>query len=340
MEFFMLHYIHRVDINNVGDMFCGYYKYFYSDLNKYNLMIHDINCPDFNKIYKDDTVIFGGGGLIDCLDLWNYNINTILNKTNNIIFWALGHNKHYNQNINIEIDFDKVNMLSIRDYKHESGFRYVPCASCMIPYLKMKEDIKREIGIISHKNYIIENNEYDIITNSKNIYEIIDFIRTSKVIITNSYHSIYWATLMKRKVITMGILHSNKFDYFKYPPQKYSGDIIDDINEAKIYKSALDESIDLTLNYFNEIKNYLKETQSNLFNISYDLTEKYYNDFQVYKSFNNYVEDKNNKLENIYKELNDKYNNIVSVFNEVVDSIVWWIPIRKCRDGFRNKFNI
>ena len=116
---------------------------------------------------------------------------------------------------------------------------------------------------------------------------------------------------MKRKVITIGYLHSNKFEYFKYPLQKYSGNIINDINEAKIYENALDESIDLTLNYFNEIKNYLKETQSNLYNINYDLTEKYYNDFQIWESFNNYIEDKNNKLESMYKELNDKYNNIV-----------------------------
>ena len=95
-------------------------------------------------------------------------------------------------------------------------------------------------------------------------------------------------------------------------------------------------------NYFNEIKNYLKETQSNLFNINYDLTEEYYNDFQVYKSFSNYIQsvdnDINNKLESMYKELNDKYNNIVSVFNEVIDKIAWWIPIIKCRYGFRNKF--
>ena len=86
---------------------------------------------------------------------------------------------------------------------------------------------------------------------------------------------------MKRKVITMGILHSNKFNYFKYPPQKYTGDIINDINKSKIYEHALDENIDLTINYFNEIKNYLKETQSKLFNINYDLNEKYYNDFKV-----------------------------------------------------------
>ena len=97
---------------------------------------------------------------------------------------------------------------------------------------------------------------------------------------------------MKRKVITMGILHSNKFNYFKYPPQKYSDDIINDINEAKIYELALDESIDLTINYFKEIKNYLKEKQSKLFNINYNLNEKYYNDFQVHESFNNYIEDK------------------------------------------------
>ena len=171
---------------------------------------------------------------------------------------------------------------------------------------------------------------------------------------------------MKRKVITMGILHSNKFEYFKYPPQKYSGNIIDDINKAKIYEEALDESIDLTLNYFNEIKNYLKETQSNLYNINYDLTKKYYNDFKVWESFNNYIEavdnginnkleelndkynniiqsvdnDINDKLENMYKELNDKHNNIVSVFNEVIDKIAWWIPFKKFRNKFREKFRI
>lgn len=59
---------------------------------------------------------------------------------------------------------------------------------------------------------------------------------------------------MKRKIITIGILHSNKFNYFKYQPQKYSGNIVDDISKSKIYESALDESIDLTINYFNEIK--------------------------------------------------------------------------------------
>ena len=39
----------------------------------------------------------------------------------------------------------------------------------------------------------------------------------------------------------MGILYSNKFNYFKYTPQKYSGNIIKDIYNSKIYEFALDE---------------------------------------------------------------------------------------------------
>ena len=54
-------------------------------------------------------------------------------------------------------------------------------------------------------------------------------------------YRIYCATLIKIKVITMEYLHSNKFNYFKYTPQKYSGNIIKDIYNSKIYKFALDE---------------------------------------------------------------------------------------------------
>mgnify|MGYP004499460037 CR=1 FL=1 len=77
---------------------------------------------------------------------------------------------------------------------------------------------------------------------------------------------------MKRKVITIRYLHSNKFNYIKYTTKEYTGDIINDINKAKIYKSAFEKIIDLIPNYFNEIKNYLEKTQNNLYNINYYLT--------------------------------------------------------------------
>ena len=42
----------------------------------------------------------------------------------------------------------------------------------------------------------------------------------------------------------------------------------------------------------------------------------------------------------MYKELNDKYNNLVSVFNEIIDSLAWWIPFKKFRSKFREKFKV
>ena len=65
-----------------------------------------------------------------------------------------------------------------------------------------------------------------------------------------------------------------------------------------------------------------------------ELNDKYNN---IIQSVDN---DINGKLENMYKELNDKYNNIVLVFNEVIDKIAWWIPIKKLRERFRDKFRI
>lgn len=43
---------------------------------------------------------------------------------------------------------------------------------------------------------------------------------------------------MERKVITMGYLHSNKFEYLKYSPKKYTGDIILIINQYFKYYQA------------------------------------------------------------------------------------------------------
>ena len=41
----------------------------------------------------------------------------------------------------------------------------------------------------------------------------------------------------------------------------------------------------------------------------------------------------------MYKELNDKYNNIVSVFNEVIDKIAWWIPITNLGISLEKNFS-
>ena len=259
----MLHYIHRLDYLNTGDLQCGYYKYF-DKLYKFNMHIHDIENVNIDLISKNDSIIIGGGGLLDAWDKWNNYINEISNISNNVIIWSAGFNDMYDvKKVDNNINFSKIKLISIRDYNHKSGFQYVPCATCMLPYLKIKNDIKREIGIISHYHYKLNYGNYDTIYNSDNIYNIFRFIAQSEVIISNSYHAIYWSTLMNKRVILM-YETSTRFDNYKYPPQKFTGDIYNDINNSKIYDFAMDEAIDLSINYFNNILKNLNYNEQKL----------------------------------------------------------------------------
>lgn len=201
----MLHYIHLVDYNNTGDRLCGYYNFF-QELYKYDIHIHNIININFNIIKKSDTVIIGGGGLLDNCEAFNRDINRILDLSDNVIFWSVGFHIWSQEiqemtplKIEKNIRLNNAKLLSIRDYNHESKIRYVPCATCMIPYFDSNYRlIKRDIGVINH--YSFQNSfDYETITNSSSIETIINFILTSNIILTNSYHAAYWATLMKKK---------------------------------------------------------------------------------------------------------------------------------------------
>ena len=60
-----------------------------------------------------------------------------------------------------------------------------------------------------------------------------------------------------------------------------------------------------------------------------DLVDKFINIMLVNKKF--FINDKN-----LIESINDKLDRL----NKIVDTLAWWIPIRKWRDNFRNKFKI
>lgn len=138
-------------------------------------------------------MIIGGGGLFQQCEAWNRDINEILNKCKHVISWGCGINSHYNKNIQEQIDFKKFLLLSVRDYEcdYVDYVEYVPCVSCLNEDLSKKYEEIRNIGIVEHKEYPICEFEYERIDNSCSIDTIINFIDSSRVIITNTYHVAY-----------------------------------------------------------------------------------------------------------------------------------------------------
>jgi len=223
------------------------------------------------NIERGNLYIIGGGGLLDT----NTNSNRVfmsLPDKNKYVLWGAGTNRLILDNVNWVYGDDEINpeidqlsnftLVGRRDFNMDGlQYDYVPCASCKIEELRMERPIRRRIGILDHVTFHNSPLTYERMNMDLKLYSInniLEFIASSKVIVTSSYHGMYWATLMKKKVI-VGIDWSTKFHYFKYPPVLFSGDIEKDIKECKIYPESLEESIQANDNFYNKILEKVKQ---------------------------------------------------------------------------------
>lgn len=232
-----LHIIHRIDKTNTGDMVSNCSEYY--SFEDYKIVKHDIYSPDFTAIKKNDPIILSGGGLLNCLEIWNKNINKLLELSENVFGWGIGFNRHHNTNISTRINLSKFKLLGIRDYKqsYESNTRYVPCSSCNLPLFKYEYKIQRNIGVIEHHhNKIRLKEKYDKINNELNIDDIIKFIGESNIIITNTYHALYFSALLNKKCILYNSF-SEKFNHTKFHYINYKNNMELNENNKKLNKT-------------------------------------------------------------------------------------------------------
>lgn len=254
-----LHIIHRIDKTNTGDMVSNCSEYY--SFENYQIIKHDIYSPDFASIKKNDPIILSGGGLLNCLENWNKNINKLLELSENVFGWGIGFNKHHNNHIKTKINLSKFKLLGIRDYKqsYESNTRYLPCSSCNLPQLKYEYKIQRNIGIIEHHhNKIILKEKYDKINNELNIDDIIKFIGESNIIITNTYHALYFSALLNKKCILYNSFsekfNHTKFHYINYKNNMELNENNNMLNETQtLNKELLQNSIKINDIFYSDI---------------------------------------------------------------------------------------
>jgi hypothetical protein len=260
-----VHFIRCIDIFNAGDLNCGPDGYFKEFSDNYICFFHSVKNINFNIIKPDDWIIIGGGGVLECNNIYQDSIVKLLSISNRVISWGAGHNKHdewtpWRGEINNIIDYNKFYLLAVRDWNYQ-GQRYCPCVSCMMDGLDKEYKIERKIGIVEHHNFPITEFPYNRISNSRSVNDILKFIGGSEIIITNTYHGAYWSILMNKKVIVYN-KWSSKFEYFKYPVVQYSGDLDEDVKRATNHPHALHESRELNIQLRNEIIEAIAESNT------------------------------------------------------------------------------
>jgi hypothetical protein len=246
-----IHFVSAFDKRNTGDWVASPLNYYYGFFKQYSVIAHDISTVHWEEIYKDDIVIIGGGGMLDLCDEWNTTINKLTEVCENVVVWGAGFNSYYDEKISIPLETERFKLCGVRDF-NLPGLEWLPCVTCKLPELDKKLPTQRHIGVISHhKNSLPGFTQYERITNGRNIDAIIDFISSSDIIISNSYHALYFTMLMRKKAVCSNKF-STRFENFKYKPAYYSGDIEADAEKARVYDR--EEARKLNDKFFESVK--------------------------------------------------------------------------------------
>ena len=97
-----------------------------------------------------------------------------------------------------------------------------------------------------------------MVNTGQNIEQILTFLGSAETVVTNTYHGVYWATLLGRKVVC--IPWGTKFSMFKHPPTfANETNWHEKIEEAKSYPRALKECRTANTDFFADVKKLIQE---------------------------------------------------------------------------------
>jgi len=220
------------NLSNAGDRYAAVTDYFDFE----NCIINKICITNKNSIFSsiptNSIILIGGGGVYVNSSMMNYLSE---NFSDQVISWGCGFNYHFNWDKNINYlenynpesrckFFNKFLLNGIRDYI--KGSYWVPCATCIHPFFNISinntDHLKKHNFVVyGHTNYkdagylklISDTLGFPYLENIETLSDIINFLLSGDVIITNSYHGVFWGGLLNRKIICVPF--SDRFLNFK-----------------------------------------------------------------------------------------------------------------------------
>ena len=234
----------KTNYKNTGDLYCSPSIYF-----NFNV---EFTLEDYNTYIpkKNDMCILGGGGLFST---WHLNhLQNYINCHKKIV-WGAGINHHDSVEYNLDKNLSLFNLVGLRDNPIKHNYKFVPCVSCMHSSLDNLYNINNDIVIYEHYDMNINLNFPKMNNRGEDIEEKINFIGSANKIITNTYHGLYWASLLKKKVVVYKPF-SNRFlnTEFKINICDETNYLIQ-LNESSIHSDLLNRYRKINIDYYNTV---------------------------------------------------------------------------------------
>lgn len=228
---------HRLNTRNIGDLICAPSLWMPELANATRDEILGFKGSESGSIaaakaWKErlaeaDLIIIGGGGLLE-IDFFKPGLQQIAEHRkpgSRVVVWGAGHNNWQLKDWRglkqgLDLDAYGFDLVGVRDI--DCGYDWVPCASCMAPNLDAPADPVFEVVIYAHTG-TIQNSSLaaalpsglPILDNSAPFEQVIPFLASGDLVLTDSFHGMYWATLLGRKVVAFP--SSSKFYSTKHP---------------------------------------------------------------------------------------------------------------------------
>jgi len=232
---------------------------------------------DLDKYYgklKGNILIYGGGGLIH-IPSPTYANGTFgqLEELKQIdchkIAWGVDVNVHNTNAFDYPVQtmdqFDLVGLRSLTGItSKDPKVDYAPCPSCKSSLFDGPafSNLVHPIGIYEHAAGIkIDLNSPRFSAKGTTFNEAIHFIKTCRIIITNSYHAAYWSWLLGRKVVVFKPF-STKFYTLPMPGVvlcNSENDLPTALMEAEEYDDGLEDSRAFSDRFYNMVLNYIED---------------------------------------------------------------------------------
>lgn len=175
---------------------------------------------DIGSAPEADVTIYGGGTM--ALEAAAH-----ARKRSGIkIAWGVGHTERGRMGRHVDPSYDAFDLAGVRDWGigREDNTYWVPCASCMSPLFDQEYEITKEVAFYGHALLSPMVGEDSLQNDCMDMAKVIAHLGSAETIVTSSYHGVYWATLLGRKVVA--IPYGSKFFALRHQPtfvDRYEG---------------------------------------------------------------------------------------------------------------------
>lgn len=208
---------HHYRTTNLGDRVCSPLDY-YPDL-----------ASGATRVDLDDptpackVVVYGGGKIMGGLHK-TLNANDRAAKAR--IAWGVSTVQKSRLSLRYWLAYRAMTLVGTRDYG-DDRFPWSPCVTCLSP--GFEQPVQEEHDVVAYVHHwrvrdrgvvlpdgipVMENIEPDFA-------KVLRFIASGRTVMSNSYHGVYWALLLGKKVIC--VPYSNKFYNYRLKPGYSTG---------------------------------------------------------------------------------------------------------------------